>query len=224
MEIFDNQFNDNIKKENKARFDRQQSDRNNSNNIIGETNMKNIDYEKVFANAQNNNRQGQNIQAYNDKNMMNDNNPFNNPDYQNIGTPDVPIQYGGGMAEILLSDKEVPDHLKKKYWWIFNKDNVLTFLDINRKQAKLRAFDTAVIDTMNTKDSYDDYTFAKEFEYGIMRNAFDIKMDRAVGTNTNNKNERIILQTQFSENKQVSEQMSNGAVRDGFFKRLLGRR
>jgi len=151
-------------------------------------------------------------------------NPFNSPDYNNIGSTDTPIQYGGGMAEILLSDNDVPKKLKKKYWFVFNKDNVLTFLDKKRKQDKLRAFDTAIIDTMNSMDSYDDYTFDKELEYGLIRNAFDIKMDRAVGTTSNNKNERIILQTQFSESKQVNEQSGSGSVKEGFFKRLLGRR
>ena len=32
-------------------------------------------------------------------------NPFNSPQYQNISTPDVPVSYGGGMADILLNKK-----------------------------------------------------------------------------------------------------------------------
>src|SRR6056297_1055906 len=92
-------------------------------------------------------------------------NPFNAPQYQNVQTPDVPVNYGGGMADILLSDNEVPEILRKKYWWIFNKDNVLTFLDEPRKQAKMMAFDVSIIDTMNSMDSFNDYTFDSELQY-----------------------------------------------------------
>jgi len=152
-------------------------------------------------------------------------NPFNAPQYQNVQTPDVPVNYGGGMADILLSDNEVPEILRKKYWWIFNKDNVLTFLDEPRKQAKMMAFDVSIIDTMNSMDSFNDYTFDSELQYGLMRNALDVKLDRAVGfKGSNTKNERVILQSQFSEARQISEDGNSGAVKEGFFKRLLGRR
>jgi hypothetical protein len=152
-------------------------------------------------------------------------NPFNAPQYQNIQTPDVPINYGGGMADMLLSDNQVPEVLRKKYWWVFNKDNVLTFLDEPRKQSKLISFDVAIIDSMNSMDSFDDYTFETELQYGLMRNALDVKLDRAVGfKGTNVKNERIILQSQFSEARQISEMGDGGAVKEGFFKRLLSRK
>jgi hypothetical protein len=153
------------------------------------------------------------------------NNPFNAPQYNNVQTPDVPVTYGGGMAEILLSDNDIPEVLRKKYWWIFNKDNVLTFLDESRKHDKMMSFDIAVIDMMNSMDSFDDYTFDSELQYGLMRNALDVKLDRAVGfTGTNKKNERIILQSQFSEARNINENGSSGSVKEGFFKRLLGRR
>ena len=153
------------------------------------------------------------------------NNPFNAPQYHNVPTPDVPIQYGGGMAEVLLSDNDIPEVIRKKYWWIFNKDNVLTFLDDQKKQSKLMSFDVAIIDTMNSMDSFDDYTFDSELQYGLMRNALDVKLDRAVGfTGSNRKNERIVLQSQFSEARQISEDGGGGDVKQGFFKRLLGRR
>lgn len=152
-------------------------------------------------------------------------NPFNQPQYQNIQTPDAPINYGGGMVDVLLSDNEVPKPLRTKYWWIFNKDNVLTFLDEKKKQHKLMAFDVAIIDSMNSMDTYDDYTFDTELQYGLMRNALDVKLDRAVGfKGTNTKNERTILQTQFSENRAIQETGSSGVVKEGFFKKLLGRR
>lgn len=152
-------------------------------------------------------------------------NPFNAPQYQDIQTPDTPINYGGGMTEMLLSDSDVPEVLRKKFWWVFNRDNVLTFLDEKRKRHKMMAFDVAVIDGMNCMDSFEDYTFEEELQNGIIRNALDVKLDRAVGfKGTNTKNERVILQSQFSEARQISEQDNNGHIRDGFFKRLLGRR
>ena len=152
------------------------------------------------------------------------NNPFESPQYRNVSTPDVPINYGGGMADILLSDNEVPEVLRKKYWWIFNKDNVLTFLDAETKQYKMISFDLAIIDTMNSMDSYDDYTFDSELQYGLMRNALDVKLDRAVGVKGNIKNERIILQSQFSEARQINEDGNSNSIKEGFFKRLMGRK
>jgi hypothetical protein len=87
------------------------------------------------------------------------------------------------------------------------------------------SFDLAIIDTMNSMDSYDDYTFDSELQYGLMRNALDVKLDRAVGfTGSNTKNERIILQSQFSESRAIQEDGNIGGVKEGFFKRLLGRR
>jgi hypothetical protein len=152
-------------------------------------------------------------------------NPFNAPQYQNVQTPDVPVNYGGGMAEVLLSDSDIPEAIRKKYWWIFNKDNILTFLDEKRKGHKLVSFDIAVIDIMNSMDSFDDYTFASELQFNLMRNALDVKLDRAVGFKGSNvKNERVILQSQFSEARQISEDGNGSSVKEGFFKRLLGRR
>lgn len=152
-------------------------------------------------------------------------NPFNSPEYSNEHASDAPISYGGGMADVLLSDNEIPETLRKKYWWIFNKDNVLTFLDENRKKMKLMSFDISIIDAMNSMDSYDEYDFDMESQYNLMRNAMDTKLDRAVGFKSSNmKNERVILQSQFSEAKQISEVGNQGNIKEGFFKRLLGRK
>jgi hypothetical protein len=64
-----------------------------------------------------------------------------------------------------------------------------------------------------------------EMKWGILRNVFDTKLDRALGHKGGNiKNERIMLQSQFSENRQISENDSGGQIKDGFFKRLMGRR
>ena len=152
-------------------------------------------------------------------------NPFEAPQYQDVQSPDTPVQYGGGMAEMLLSDSEVPESLRKKYWWIFNRDNVLTFLDTERKEKKMMAFDIAIIDHMNSMDTFDDYDFDSESQFNLMRYALDIKLDRAVGFNGSNmKNERVILQSQFAENRQINEVGEAQGQKEGFFKRLLGRR
>lgn len=151
-------------------------------------------------------------------------NPFAAAQYQNVGVPDVPINYGGGMAEMLLNDNVVPEEIKNKYWFVFHPDNTLTFLDEERKRSKLLNFDVAKIDILNATPYYD-YTFEKELEFGIMRNVFETKLDRALGFKGQNiKNERIVLQSQFSEQRQISEHGTDGQIREGFFKRLLGRR
>ncbi len=153
------------------------------------------------------------------------NNPFNAPQYQNMGVPDTPVQYGGGMADMLLSDNDIPDVIRKKFWFVFNKDNVLTFLNDEKKQIKLMGYDVAVIDAMNSMDSYDDYTFETDMQYNLVRGAFDVKMDRAVGFKGSSlKNERITMQSQFSENRAINEQdMGGNNIKEGFFRRLLRR-
>ena len=77
-------------------------------------------------------------------------NPFAMEQYQNYGVPDQPITYGGGMAEQLLTDGDVPEKIKKKYWFVFNRDNVLTFLDEGRKASKMLNFDIMKIDMLNS--------------------------------------------------------------------------
>jgi len=151
-------------------------------------------------------------------------NPFNAEQYNNVNMPDAPLNYGGGMAEILLDDSDVPEDVKKRWWPVFNKDNVLTFLDDKRKESKLLNFDIMKIDMLNSIPYYD-YTFEKELEFGIMRNAFETKLDRAMGFKGGNiKNERVMLQSQFQESRQINESGNTDQIKEGFFKRLLGRR
>lgn len=151
-------------------------------------------------------------------------NPFTNEQYKNINLPDAPISYGGNIAETLLNDYEVPEDVRIKYWNIFHKDNVLTFLDEARKQSKLLNFDVTKIDMLNSMPYYD-YTFDKELEFNIMRNVFETKLDRALGFKGGNiKNERIALVSQFSEQRQISENGDNNMIKEGFFRRLLKRR
>jgi hypothetical protein len=150
-------------------------------------------------------------------------NPFNEQKYNNVMFPDVPLSYGGSVADSLLNDNEVPEDTRIKYWWVFHKDNTLTFLDEERKKSKLLNFDIAKIDILNTVPYYD-YTFEKELDFTVLRNVFETKLDRALGfKGSAQKNERIILQSQFSEQRQISES-SGDTGKEGFFKRLLGRR
>lgn len=151
-------------------------------------------------------------------------NPFAADPYQNLMMPDVPVSYGGGIAESLLNDNEVPKEVRKKHWHIFHKDNVLTFLDDERKRSKLLNIDIMKIDMLNSMPYYE-YTFEKELEFNKLRNVFETKLDRALGFKGQNiKNERTVLQSQFSEMRQISETGNGGMVKEGFFKRLLGRR
>jgi len=151
-------------------------------------------------------------------------NPFNDKRYQEINLPDAPLTYGSSMVDSLLNNNEVPDEVKKKFWFIFHKDNVLTFLDETRQQKKLNSFDIVKIDMLNSTPYYD-YTFEKELEFNVLRNILETKLDRARGVQGGNiKNERIMLQSQFSENRQISEHDTTGPIKEGFFKRLLGRR
>lgn len=148
------------------------------------------------------------------------NNPFGG--YSNVNMPDVPVSYGGSMADSLLNNEEVPEDIRKRYWPVFHKDNVLTFLDDERKKSKLLNFDIMKIDILNSTPYYD-YDFEKELEFGVLRNTFETKLDRALGTKNQIKNERTVLQSQFSEQRQISE-MENSSIKEGFWKRLLGRR
>ena len=155
--------------------------------------------------------------------LMAQQNPFSMEQYKMVGMPDVPLQYGSSFTDSILNDNEVPEEVKKKNWWAFHKDNTLTFLDEPRKQSKLLNFDIIKIDILNNTPYYE-YTFEKELEFSVLRNVFETKLDRALGFKTANvKNERIVLQSQFTEQRQISEN-DNRQIREGFFKRLLGRR
>jgi len=153
------------------------------------------------------------------------NNPFDMMRYNQFNNvPDIPIQQSNSMAESLLANDNVPEELLEKYWYIFHRDNVLTFLDRERKVSKLLNIDIMKIDILNCTPYYD-YSFSLEHEMGMMRNVFETKLDRALGINGSNiKNERTTLQSQFSEVKNISESKQGEVSSHGFFKKLLGRR
>ena len=149
--------------------------------------------------------------------------PFKESKYENIQMPDAPIQGATSMAESLLNDDEVPEAVRRKFWYIFHKDNTLTFLDEERKKSKMLNFDIAKIDMLNSIPYYD-YTFEEELGYTVLRNVFETKLDRALGfKGAGQKNERTVLQSQFSENRNINEQEDQN-IKSGFFKRLLSRR
>lgn len=123
----------------------------------------------------------------------------------------------------LLSNRNVPDEIIQKYWWIFSRDLPLTFLDEKRKKDKLLAFDILKIDILNSLPYYD-YDFKIEQELNTARVMLDVKCDRALGTNKSQQiNERIVQKSQFSENRSISEDSSNQA-KSGFISKLLNRR
>jgi hypothetical protein len=159
-----------------------------------------------------------------DQQQQGGSNPFDMMRYQQFArTPDQPVSMGNNMAESLLSDDTVPEAIRDKYWFVFHRDNTLTFLDKDRKISKMLNFDIMKIDMLNTMPYYS-YDFGKEHDINIVRNVFETKLDRSLGTNENIKNERTTLQSQFSEVKNISEMSQGEVTSTGFFKKLLGRK
>lgn len=191
------------------------------NNFLNETNQNTREVTSTQTQFDSNQQQ---LQQQQQQSQEVASNPFDSNAYRSVGLPDVPISFGNSLAESLLNDNEVPEEIKQKYWFIFHKDNVLTFLDESRKSGKLLNFDILKIDILNAIPYYD-YTFEKELEFDVLRNVFETKLDRALGFKGENiKNERVMLQSQFHEQRQISEDGSHSQIREGFFKRLLGRR
>lgn len=150
-------------------------------------------------------------------------NPFNVDQYGGMAIPDTPIQMSGGMVDALLSDKEVPESIKQPFWYIFMRDNVLSFVDQDRKDALMMNLDVIKIDELNSMPYYD-YTFEAEKKWNILRNVYEMKLNRSFGFKSQNvKNERILLQSQFTEARSITED-AGGRGQESFFKRLLGRR
>lgn len=131
---------------------------------------------------------------------------------------------GGAMIDALLDDNNVKESKRKKFFFVFGRDNSLTFLDNDSMASKMMAFDITKIDMLNSTPYYD-YTFEEEFEWNVMRNIFETKLNRSKGIVETIKNERIIQQSQFSENRDIQAQEDiGGEAREGFLKRLLKKR
>lgn len=147
-------------------------------------------------------------------------NPFQNPNFQN-NLPDIPIQdQGAAMLNALLSDDVVPEEMMKEFWFVFHRDNVLTFLDKERKTSKLLNFSILRIDALNKTPWYE-YTFEKEMQWNAARQMFEIKLDRALGAN--GKNERLTIPMTIQENITKVEDNTQ-QVKEGFLRRMLSRR
>ena len=87
----------------------------------------------------------------------------------------------------------------------------------------IELFDITKIDTLNSIPYYD-YTFDAEMQWGILRGVYDTKLNRSLGFKGNNiKNERILLQSQFTEQRNINEENRNDN-KGGFLSRLLGRK
>lgn len=152
-------------------------------------------------------------------------NPFDVAQFGNTGLPDTPINMAGGITETILGNTDVPDEIRKPFWYVFIKDNILTFLDNERKEGQMLNFDIVKIDTLNSIP-YHEYGFKEELTWNQLRAVYEVKCNRALGfkgKGGNPMNERILLNSQFVENRSVLEQSST-ENKGGFLNRLLGRR
>ena len=149
-------------------------------------------------------------------------NPFQNPAFNN-NLPDIPIQdAGAAMLNALINDDVVPQEIKNDFWFVFHRDNVLTFLDEQRKRAKILNFDILKIDSLNATPWYE-YTFSREEKWNTVRHVFEVKLDRALGNKK--ANERLAIPMTITENiSRIEDKTGQGDVKQGFLKRMLNRR
>lgn len=150
--------------------------------------------------------------------------PMQDPFQDGMAATLPAVQMGDGgtaMLNALLSDESVPDSVKKNFWFVFHRDNVLTFLDEERKRSKLLNFDIIKIDSLNSTPYYD-YSFEQEMQWNSARQILETKLDRALGSG--GKNERLTIPLTITEQRQIMEDHTSGQVREGFLKRLLNRR
>lgn len=142
--------------------------------------------------------------------------------YNTSNLPDDPIVSTGTMIDAMISNDEFPEDMRNKYPWIFNKDNVLGFLDEQRKREKLLNFDIIKLDFLTTIPRRD-FKFETELQMDTLRNIFETKLDRSVGSPNASSmmNERKSLISQISENRNVQES-DDGLVKEGFIRKLMG--
>lgn len=122
----------------------------------------------------------------------------------------------------LISNDEYPEDLQDDFKFVFNKDIVLSFQDELSKRNKLIDFDILKIDTLMGM-AYHEYDFKLERRFNQLKVILETKLERAKGfDNTKKVNERIVQQTQFSEQKNVK---AADTVNEGnFLTRMLGRK
>jgi hypothetical protein len=153
---------------------------------------------------------------------------YQDPFYGQFSGPSFlpPIPVGNNQSQMiaeLLSDENVPEQKRADFWWVFSRDNSLTFLDLTRKQMKMMSFDIIKIDTMNSTPYYD-FDFDHERDFTIMRNAFETKLDRSLGIQGEVKNERTVQQSQFMESRSFSASQNQDMQRQGWLGKIIGRR
>ena len=126
------------------------------------------------------------------------------------------------LLDSILTMRGINKPLADEFFWAILNDNAMTFLNDESKQRKMLRYDILKIDAQNDMSWYD-YTFAVERKWGIMRNVFDTRLDRSLGTtDSNRKNERIIQQSMLTESRQISQHEDpNSYQREGFIQRLL---
>lgn len=155
--------------------------------------------------------------------MNNETNPFPNDIGHGVTNENFPISEENQMLNTLLEDKNIPLDKRKKFFWIFNKDNVLTFLDEKRKKSKMLSFDIIKLDSIMNEGFYE-YDFETEKEFNEMRLIFETRLDRSLGTNSSAQlNERIVQKSQFAENRNFMSDTSN-SVKGKFLNRIIGGR
>lgn len=153
---------------------------------------------------------------------INNNSPFPMSNRMDMGA--FPLNEESQMMNSLMSDKNVPKNILKKYWWVFTTDTVLTFLDKDRKKSKMLAFDIAKIDHLATLPYYE-YDFEVEQEINNLRNIYETKLDRALGTEKSSQiNERIAQKSQFNEQRQFMMDGTSNSVKSGIFGKFLNRK
>lgn len=142
-----------------------------------------------------------------------------------------PYSAGTGMIDLsdenqtinsLLSDKNVPQDIRDKFWYVFQRDITLGFLDERRKNVKKIDFEISKIDYLNSIP-FQEYNFKTEAMLNQLRSVFESKLDRALGTdNVKQVNERIIQKKIFQE--QTQNMNDPNSVKQGFWGRVLGGR
>ena len=154
--------------------------------------------------------------------VINMQDPFKQSSFNETDVPDVPIQdQGAAMLNALLNDDVVPEKVKEDFWFVFHRDNVLSFLDKERKTAKLLNFDILKLDSLHSTPYYD-YTFKREYLWNAARHMFETKLDRALGMNGKNERLTIPMTIQETINRNIPEQPAS--AKSGFLKRMLNRR
>lgn len=191
----------------------------NTNNF--DINMNQFNRDKNNINISNEEEKDLGTKPQNPVDIANMQDPFKGSSFDDGSLPDVPmVDQGAAMLNALLNDDVVPEKMKEDFWFVFHRDNVLSFLDKERKMSKMLNFDILKIDALHSTPYYD-YTFDIELSWNTARQVFETKLDRALGMNGKNERLTIPMTIQENINRNIPEQPE---IRSGFLKRMLNRR